>query len=77
MDEKIKYKKGDKVQLINADKNYYNVSKLYDLGVVNFVTSERVYLTNGFGWRVEDVKLIIDKFTQNKKQFKLLNYEQY
>lgn len=77
MDEKIKYKKGDKVQLINADKNYYNVSKLYDLGIVDSATSKHVYLTKGYAWRLEDVKLVIDKFTQNKKQFKLLNYNHY
>jgi hypothetical protein len=78
MNEKTKYKKGDKIKLINADKNYYNVSIKNQIETADFCTDEHVYLGNNLAWRLEDTELVESiKFTQDKKQFKLLNYEQY
>lgn len=73
-----KYKKGDKVKLVSDDKNYYKVSFYGQTGTVDTCTDAHVYLTNGLAWRIEDIELANKlESNQNKKQFKLLNYEQY
>ena len=94
MNEKTKFKKGDKVKLINTEyKSFYIESKIGDIGIVRYAENDRVYLSSindrycDKKWKLEDIVLVTEvkpiykakstEFSQNKKQFKLLNYEQY